>query len=256
VPIPLQSGVLYGPVSSRRYGTSLGVNPMPSGQKLCSLSCVYCQYGGATNCDDRLPSAADLITEFEHGFAELAARGEVPDRITIAGNGEPTMHPEFHLWAYALADARDRHFGPQVRIGLLSNGLHLQRPSVREAIEDCIDDAAFKLEVGTLPTFEAMYGRSGGAFLRTLDALRELNHFAVQALFVRGPHVDNASDAEVSAWLERLDELKPRIDRVEIFTIAREPDPRAQLEAIPEPELRWIAARTRAAGHRVELIAC
>lgn len=264
MPIPLQQGILYGPVPSRRYGSSLGVNPMSSTQKLCSLDCTYCQYGAtatptSSRCADEsklaLPKTSELIEAFDRGFEQLAAEGQIPDRITIAGNGEPTMHPGFHIWLYALAESRDRHFGTDVPIGLLSNGLHLQRPTVREAISDCVDDAAFKLEVGTLESFEAMYHTSGGAFLRTLEGLRQLDRFAVQALFVRGPEVDNAREEEVSAWLERLEELKPRIHRVEIFTIAREPDPAAQLRPVEEADLKWIAARTRAAGHQVELVA-
>ena len=264
MPIPLQQGVLYGPVVSRRYGRSLGVNPLSSARKLCSLDCAYCQYGAtaqkessacATGADSELPRTAELVEAFEAGFSELAAKGEIPDRITIAGNGEPTMHPGFHIWMYALADARDRYFGKQVPIGLLSNGLHLQRPTVREAIVDCVDEAAFKLEVGTIETFEAMYHTSGGAFLRTLDGLRQLDHFVIQALFVRGPHVDNAREEEVTAWLERLDELKPRIDNVEIFTISREPDPAAQLRPVEADALQWIATRARAAGHTVDLVA-
>lgn len=255
MPIPLQNAVLYGPVRSRRYGGSLGVNPMPTVKKQCSLDCVYCQYGETDTCREAPPTTAELVQAIEEGFADLAAGGQAPDRITIAGNGEPTMHPEFHLWAYAIADARDRHFGPEVPIGLLSNGLHLHRPTVHEAIVDCIDDPAFKLEVGTRACFEAMYRRPGGAFLRVLDALHQFQRFAVQALFVRGPQVDNAREAEVGRWLDRLEDLKPRIRRVEVFTIAREPDPRAELQAIPSHELRWIAARARAAGHQVELVA-
>lgn len=257
MPIPLQVQVLYGPVESRRYGRSLGVNPMPVERKLCSLSCQYCQYGGGHRDPGptRLPRTEELIAAIEEGFEALASDGDIPDRITIAGNGEPTLHPGFHIWAYALADARARYFGREVPIGLLSNGLHLHRPTVREAVEDCIDDACFKLEVGTLETFESMYRTQGGAFLRTLDALRQLDHFSVQALFVHGPQADNAREEEISAWLDRLEDLKPRIDRVEIFTIAREPDPQAQLRAVEGDELRWIAARARAAGHVVELVA-
>jgi wyosine [tRNA(Phe)-imidazoG37] synthetase (radical SAM superfamily) len=264
VPIPLQQGILYGPVTSRRYGRSLGVNPLSSECKQCSLDCVYCQYGatlsrgpsaraGASH--NELPRTAELIEAIESGLKELAAKGEPPDRITIAGNGEPTMHPGFHIWMYALADARDRYFGKQVPIGLLSNGMHLQRPTVREAIVDCVDEAAFKLEVGTMQTFEAMYRTPGGAFLRTLDGLRQLDHFVAQALFVRGPQVDNSREEEVSAWLKRLDELKPRIDSIEIFTISREPDPVAQLQAVEDDVLHWIATRARAAGHQADLVA-
>ena len=43
--IPLQPGIIYGPVRSRRLGASLGLNVSPITYKLCSFNCVYCQYG-------------------------------------------------------------------------------------------------------------------------------------------------------------------------------------------------------------------
>ena len=43
--ISLQTGVIYGPVRSRRLGQSLGINLLPEHYKLCSFNCVYCQYG-------------------------------------------------------------------------------------------------------------------------------------------------------------------------------------------------------------------
>ena len=43
--LPLQKGILYGPIHSRRLGRSLGINLMPTGYKLCSYNCVYCHYG-------------------------------------------------------------------------------------------------------------------------------------------------------------------------------------------------------------------
>jgi wyosine [tRNA(Phe)-imidazoG37] synthetase (radical SAM superfamily) len=41
----LQTGIVYGPVRSRRFGRSLGINLSPCGRKLCSFDCVYCHYG-------------------------------------------------------------------------------------------------------------------------------------------------------------------------------------------------------------------
>lgn len=257
MPIPLQAEVLYGPVASRRYGRSLGVNPFPGDRKVCSMDCAYCQYGHQRpqGWRDRaeLPATADLAIAFESRFLELKALDQVPDRITIAGNGEPTWHPEFHVWAYALADARDRHFGPAVKIGLLTNGRHLLRPTVLEAVRDCIDEPSVKLEVGTPQAYEAMYGVPGGGLERTMAGLRQLDRFTVQALFVRGPRFDNTAEAEFSRWLDRLDELRPRIDRVEMFTIDRPPPEEERLQAIPAEELRDLAARVRTHGFRVDV---
>ena len=43
--LPLEKGILYGPVDSRRYGRSLGINLMPREYKVCSFNCMYCHYG-------------------------------------------------------------------------------------------------------------------------------------------------------------------------------------------------------------------
>lgn len=59
---------------------------MPTRQKQCSLDCVYCQHAGTEACKDSPPTTTGLIQAIEEGFAELALRGEVPDRITIAGS--------------------------------------------------------------------------------------------------------------------------------------------------------------------------
>jgi wyosine [tRNA(Phe)-imidazoG37] synthetase (radical SAM superfamily) len=42
--VDLQTAVVYGPVSSRRLGKSLGINPIMPGTKVCTFNCVYCQY--------------------------------------------------------------------------------------------------------------------------------------------------------------------------------------------------------------------
>ena len=40
----LHDGITYGPIISRRFGVSLGINLLPAGRKVCSFNCVYCQY--------------------------------------------------------------------------------------------------------------------------------------------------------------------------------------------------------------------
>ncbi|MGD8706353.1 MAG: radical SAM protein, partial [Syntrophobacterales bacterium] len=96
--LPLQKGILYGPIDSRRLGKSLGINLMPSDFKLCSFNCVYCHYGWTRKhfldfhgLHKDLPSIDAVVRKVEE-----AAKSKIPfDFLTFSGNGEPTLHPHF-----------------------------------------------------------------------------------------------------------------------------------------------------------------
>ncbi|MBT3340006.1 MAG: radical SAM protein [Planctomycetes bacterium] len=255
-PIPLQAGWLYGPVDSRRYGRSLGINPLPVDRKLCSLDCLYCQYGftKAQQVAGRaeVPSASDLASAIEAKFAALVAADDPPDRITVAGNGEPTLHPEFEKFSADLAKARDQYF-PNAQLGILCNGMHLDRPGVLSALNKIYDEPAMKLEWGNAACFAAMNQVGENGFEKILTGLQQIDSFVVQALFMQSPLADNSSDAEVASWVEVLRSLKSRIRHVEIYSLDRPPADAAQATAVPRVRLDAIADCARAIGLSVEV---
>jgi wyosine [tRNA(Phe)-imidazoG37] synthetase (radical SAM superfamily) len=251
MPIPLQEGWLYGPVNSRRYGRSLGVNPLPVDRKLCSLDCLYCQYG-FTRAQDvagraEVPGVAELAEAFEREFGRLAAAGDLPDRITVAGNGEPTLHPDFLEMSRALVAARDRHF-PGATIGILCNSMHLNRDDVVTALNECYDEAAMKLEWGSAECFAAMNQVSPKGYERVLTGLERIDRFVVQALFMRSPRADNATPAEVEGWLANLERLRERIRWVELYSLDRPPADAAEAVRLGPEELAAIAEQVRSRG--------
>ena len=126
----LQSGLVYGPVRSRRLGTSLGVNLSPQGRKTCNFNCAYCQYGW-TDFPVRgaFPSSADVIEAVDRALVE----NPDVDTITVAGNGEPTLHPEFARIAEGLFHARAQR-APKAKLALLSNGSTLDRIDVKYSL--------------------------------------------------------------------------------------------------------------------------
>ena len=255
MPIPLQDGWLYGPVNSRRYGRSLGVNPLPLDRKLCSLDCLYCQYGftKTQNVAGRaeMPALDSLIAAFNQEFERLAAADDLPDRITVAGNGEPTLHPDFLEMSKGLCAARDRHF-PGATIGLLCNSMHLNRDDVVTAINECYDEPSMKLEWGSPDCFAAMNQVPASGLKRVLDGLKKLDRFLVQSLFMRSPRGDNSTEHEITRWLENLDSLGERITRIELYSLDRPPDDAARASGLSHDELKVIAARATAAGFEVE----
>ncbi len=255
-PIPLQEGWLYGPVDSRRYGRSLGINPLPVDRKLCSLDCLYCQYGftKAQQVAGRaeVPSASDLADAVETKFAALVAANDPPDRITVAGNGEPTLHPDFEAFSASLAEARDRHF-PDAQLGILCNGMHLDRPGVLAALNEIYDEPAMKLEWGNASCFAAMNQVSPKGFEKVIAGLQQIDSFVVQALFMSSPLGDNSTDKEVASWVEVLRAFKSQIRHIEIYSLDRPPADDAQATAVPRERLEWIADQARALGLKVEV---
>lgn len=113
---------VYGPVSSRRYGQSLGVDL--SVPKTCSFNCLFCQIGPtpATVAErNEIPPISEVLAELDF----WRDSGGTADFITAAGSGEPTLHRHFgkvFRWAHEKGDCRTL---------LLSNGSLFWDPEVR-----------------------------------------------------------------------------------------------------------------------------
>ena len=115
---------LFGPVPSRRFGRSLGVDLTP--YKTCSLDCIFCQLGQTTKKTvarkEYVPTDS-VLSELKEW---LNKDGEA-DYITLSGSGEPTLHSRF---GEVLEFIRSNSNIPAV---LLSNGAMLNLPEVRDA---------------------------------------------------------------------------------------------------------------------------
>ena len=127
---------IFGPIHSRRLGTSLGINLTPNDGKICSFDCIYCEAGynaqgaGTTGISPR----EEVRTLLEQKLAEMKANGDRLDVITFSGNGEPTLHPDFNGVVDDVIALRDRYY-PQVKISVLSNSTMIDRPAVVEALK-------------------------------------------------------------------------------------------------------------------------
>lgn len=246
--------LIFGPVDSRRYGRSLGVNILPPGRKICDFNCPYCECGwtevGASRSPDPsiFPPAQSVLAALETDLAGRRAAGERIDTITFAGNGEPTLHPEFAAIAKGTRALRDRIF-PRATLVLLSAGTNLRRPDVRDGLE-AFDVKVMKLDAGTESGFRDVNMPVGKFSLAQVVAdLKTLRGIIVQAMFVQG-RIDNTTDEEVSAWIRLLAEIRP--ESVQIYSLDRKaPDP--HLTRVPFEALRSIAERvTRETGIAAE----
>jgi wyosine [tRNA(Phe)-imidazoG37] synthetase (radical SAM superfamily) len=247
MPIPLVEGIVYGPVRSRRLGRSLGINVLPRHVKACNMDCAYCQYGWTRGQPRpraaRWPSPDRIEAAVSARLHKAEASGELIDRLTVAGHGEPTLHPAFEEIAERLCRLRDR-MAPDIRLAILSNSTTAGSASVRRGLA-LFDERYMKLDAGDPMTYARINGR--GSFGAVVEALRDLGQVTVQAMFVNDARgdVDNTNDHAVDTWIETLDAIQPA--RVQVYTIAR-PPAKSSLTRVPARRLREIAERVHALG--------
>jgi wyosine [tRNA(Phe)-imidazoG37] synthetase (radical SAM superfamily) len=237
----LQAGIVYGPMHSRRLGRSLGVNLAPAGRKTCNFNCAYCQYGWTDfPAKGDWPRAADVIDAVDRA---LAADPDV-DHITVAGNGEPTLHPAFGPITEGLFHVRARR-APSAKLALLSNGSTLHRLDVVYSLPR-FDLRCMKLDAGDATTFRLM-NASGKALGRLISDLRSVGHLTLQSMFVTDAEgvIDNTTPGALSAWLEAVDCIRPAA--VDIYSIART-TAKPSLRKVAPAVLESIATRVAALG--------
>ena len=244
--LPLQKGIIYGPVNSRRYGKSLGINLMPVEDKLCSFNCVYCHYGLTKRCtmnarqyDSELPAFDDVVKALDEA---LQTSGDL-DLITFSGNGEPTLHPEFADLVEAVVELRDK-YKPGTKVALLSNSSGLIYSDVVESIEN-IDLPVLKLDVGSERLFKAINRPATGIdFEQIVDKLSSLDNIYIQSVFVDG-ELSNSGPSDLEDYVDRLMMIKPK--EVHLYSIDR-PASSTRISLVPPDKLQFIASEIEAAG--------
>jgi len=248
----LFNDIIFGPVHSRRLGLSLGVNLLPADSKLCSFDCIYCECGwnaehpGARRFNRR-EEVARLLGQT---LRRMVAEGTPPDVVTFAGNGEPTLHPEFEAIIGDTLALRDA-LCPAAKVSVLSNATQLGRDDVRRALER-VDNNILKLDSAFDDTVRRMNRPQNPAY-SVRGIVEQMKRFEgrmiLQTMFLRGlcggAAVDNTSEEEVSAWLKLVAEIRPR--QVMVYSLDRD-TPCRTLEKIAREELQAIAARVEEQG--------
>lgn len=244
----LFSEIAYGPIHSRRLGTSLGMEIMPLEHKLCTFDCVYCECGWNERVDHpRLPAREEVRQALETKLNQIV-NGTCPngaglDVITFSGNGEPTLHPDFLGIIQDTCALRDRYY-PSAKVSVLSNSTQLGRQDVVQALRLC-DNRILKLDAGT----DEMMRRidrpvnSGLTVEKIIEWLSVFNgDFTLQTCFLRGSHdgevIDNTTPGELEAWYRAVAQLRPK--QVMIYVIDRK-TPEEHLEKISREEMERIA---------------
>ena len=243
---------IFGPIHSRRLGSSLGVNLSPRDGKVCSFDCLYCEAGfnaqgpGTTG----LPSREEVGRLLEEKLLTMKKNGDRLDVITFSGNGEPTMHPDFEGIIDDTIGLRDRYF-PDVKISVLSNSTRLGSESVCRALRR-VDNNLLKLDSALTPTIRLL-DRPVNPDFTAEKVIEQIARFGeqcvVQTMILRGSHngqpVDNTTDEEVDALIDAYRRIRPR--QVMLYSIDRR-TPEQALQKVGREELEQIAERIRREG--------
>ncbi len=243
--LALKEGILYGPVNSRRYGKSLGINLMPCHYKLCSFNCVYCHFGWTDKRAMDIGESRDEMPQFDDVVAEVerAAKSSLEFGLfTFSGNGEPTLYPRFADMVDAVVAIRDRH-RPDAKVMLLSNSTNLGDDDVRASLAK-IDLPILKLDAGTQKGFRRINRPSPEIDFDTIvDHLSSIERLYIQTVLVDG-HPSNTTPDDVAAYFGKITQIKPQ--EVHLYSIDR-PVPETRLRLVPPERLKEIAAE----GERV-----
>lgn len=248
---------VFGPIHSRRLGTSLGVNLMPRDGKVCTFDCLYCEAGFNAQGPGKsgLPSRAEVKALLEEKLRSMHDSGATLDVITFSGNGEPTLHPEFEGVIDDTIELRDRYF-PGVKISVLSNSTRLGDPAVCRALRR-VDNNILKLDSAVESTMRLIDRPVSPAFTvgKVVERLASFGQDCiVQTMILRGSYdghaIDNSTPVETEALIEAYRRIRP--SEVMLYSIDRK-TPAQELEKVSLDELETIADRIRSHGIRVQV---
>ena len=246
----MREETVFGPIFSRRLGSSLGINLLPQHGKVCNFDCIYCECGwNKDGLQDRtIPRAADVRKALTVKLEECASAGTRIDSITFSGDGEPTLNPDFPEIVDITLELRDKYC-PEAKVSVLSNATMAYKDDVFRALSR-VDNPIMKLDA---PTDEevALVNRPVGHYsveevVRSLERFQ--GNFVLQTMFLKAP--DFRSGNWVDGWMSLVRRLKPR--EVMVYTIDRE-TPMKGLEKYTVEEMRALVQPLIDEGYTIQI---
>ncbi len=234
----IREETVFGPIYSRRLGTSLGINLLPEKGKICNFDCIYCECGWNKDGqnDTVLPTAAKVRADLENMLEHLRRKEVKVDSITFSGDGEPTINPEFPQIIDDTLALRDQ-LAATAKVSVLSNATRVHIPEVFNAL--CkVDNPIMKIDAPTNELVARINKPAPGYDIaRVVEALKQFQgNFILQTCMLRSKEYDfDSSRPEVlEGWMAIVRELRPR--EIMVYTIDR-PTPAEGLEKFTVEEM-------------------
>lgn len=209
------NSIIFGPIPSRRFGISLGIDLSPS-SKQCNFDCLYCELEKANTVDKMTiyPKVEEVIDEIQKSLDKHPRI----DVITITANGEPTLYPELNK----LIDEINKIKG-ETKTMILSNGSTIYKPEIYNALLK-LDTVKLSLDCVSKKCFKKLdrihEGIDIDAMIDSMVKFRTetTNKLVLEILFVK---TLNDKDEEIELLYEAVKRINPH--RVDIGTIDRPP---------------------------------
>ncbi|MCB4759323.1 MAG: radical SAM protein [Sulfurovum sp.] len=207
--------IIFGPISSRRFGKSLGVDLSP-GKKQCNFDCLYCELSPAKTMvqQDEVLSVEEIIASIKKG---LEGHEDI-DVLTITANGEPTLYPNIS----ELIDAINKIKG-NTKTLILSNASTINSSKVQEALLK-FDEVKLSLDCATQKCLKKLDRSHSGIDVEHIKlgmlTFKDKYHgsMIIEILVVKDL---NDSKAEIEQLNNYLMKLRPA--RIDIGTVDRPP---------------------------------
>ncbi|MBO4340178.1 MAG: radical SAM protein [Bacteroidales bacterium] len=246
----MREKTVFGPIFSRRLGSSLGINLLPQEGKLCNFDCIYCECGwNRDGTGDRvLPSAEDVREALKAKLQECSEAGTKVDSITFSGDGEPTLNPDFPAIVDLTLELRDRYF-PSAKVSVLTNATRIMVEPVFEALRK-VDNPILKLDAPS-SSLAALVNKpaAGYSVQETLAAMERFNgDFILQTMFLKAPGF--CTGDWVKEWMEIVRHLSPR--EIMVYTIDRE-TPMKGLVKYTVEEMRSLVQPLIDEGYKIQI---
>lgn len=209
------NSIIFGPIPSRRFGISLGIDLSPS-KKQCNFDCLYCELEGAKTVDkmDTFPSVDEIIKAIKESFKNHPKI----DVITITCNGEPTLYPKLNK----LIDEINKIKG-ETKILILSNGSTIYKKEIFEALLK-IDIVKLSLDCISEKCSKKLDRQNKSVEIeKIVPSMIEFSQktkkdFVLEILFVKNV---NDNEEELDLLYEAIILINPK--RIDIGTIDRPP---------------------------------
>ena len=207
--------IIFGPIFSRRFGKSLGIDLSPQ-SKQCNFDCLYCELEGKRAIEN-MQEVIEVNTIIEALFSHISADLDV---LTITANGEPTLYP--HL--FELISKIKGLIPPNIKTLILSNGSNFGDPKIQEALK-LFDIVKFSLDAGNEKEFLRIDRPHKHIDLENIKAgildfsAQFQGELVAEVLFVKDV---NDGKSNILALCDFFASL-PRLSRIDLSTIDRPP---------------------------------
>lgn len=215
--------LVFGPIHSRRLGSSLGINLLPRDGKFCNYDCIYCECGwnkDGISPSHILPTALQIKSALSAKLEGCLKDGIGIDSITFSGNGEPTIHPEFSDIVDIVIELRDKYY-PRAKVSVLSNATASGNSSVFNALKK-IDNPILKLDScddrGIILVNKPQSAVSAKSIINNMRHFK--GDFILQAMLLKSKDFDSLDPDHISRWKAVIRELQPK--EIQLYSLDRE----------------------------------